>query len=143
MTISEVGLSRGCLDHVSAFAWPKKFQLHDSKHQTTMMLSTTRSKGFDKVLTSIPSATIPSFLLPAFPVTSTRCFSSTQNRASQIGRAPLSIPPGVSVEVVPINTKQGAWGIGGAGNTVKVDGPLGRCNWDLRYTRRRGLIELD
>ncbi|EPE25661.1 Ribosomal protein L6 [Glarea lozoyensis ATCC 20868] len=89
------------------------------------MLSTARSKGLERAFTSIPSATIPSFLLPAFRVTATRCFSTSPSRASQIGRAALSIPPEVKFEILPPVIKKGAWGTGGPGNLVKVEGPLG------------------
>merc|ERR1711964_255681 len=65
------------------------------------MLSTARSKGLERVITSAPSASIPAFLLPAFPTVSTRSFSSSVNRPSQIGRSPLSIPPEVNFTILP------------------------------------------
>ena len=56
----------------------------------------------------------------------------------------MSIPPGVNFEVVPTVVKNGAWGVGGAGNTIKVDGPLGTCGWgdeaSLRCARHKELI---
>jgi hypothetical protein len=112
-------------DHVLDVCISKKFPSFKLEDLTSTMLSTTWSKGLERALTSTPSATIPSFLLPAFPLASTRCFSSSPNRASQIGRAPLSIPPEVKFEILPPVAKKGAWGAGAARSSVKVDGPLG------------------
>ncbi|KAG9239149.1 mitochondrial 54S ribosomal protein YmL16 [Amylocarpus encephaloides] len=90
------------------------------------MLSTARSRGLEKALTSTPTASLPSFLLPAFPLTPVRQFSSSPYRASQIGRAPLSIPPGVTLEVLPQTVKKSGGPIGAPlANIVKVEGPLG------------------
>ncbi|CAG8951173.1 hypothetical protein HYFRA_00007919 [Hymenoscyphus fraxineus] len=77
------------------------------------MLSTARCKAPGLVLSSsssVPSATIPTFLLPALV---SRPFSTTRQRASQIGKAPLSIPPGVKFEVF-------APGMGGSSMTMTI-----------------------
>lgn len=96
------------------------------------MLSTARCKAPGLALSSSPSvATIPTFLLPAL----TRSFSTTPTRSSQIGKAPLSIPPGVKFEVFGpgrnvASGKGGATGgkkLAGEGRgSVFVEGPLGR-----------------
>merc|ERR1712225_175727 len=93
------------------------------------MLSTARSKGLERVITSAPSASIPAFLLPAFPTVSTRSFSSSVNRPSQIGRAPLSIPPEVNFTILPPPVrKNGRASPIAARPTVQIEGPLGKMS---------------
>lgn len=89
------------------------------------MLSTARSKGLERAIASAPSASIPSFLLPAFPSVSARSFSCSSPRASQIGRAPISIPPEVTLTVLPPRARKNGWAPLGNRPTVKVEGPLG------------------
>ncbi|KAH6679800.1 ribosomal protein-like protein L6 [Halenospora varia] len=91
------------------------------------MLSTARSKGLERAIASAPSASIPAFLLPAFPIAHSRAFSSTPLCASQIGRAPLSIPPEVKFEVLPAPLKKNGWANPLASReTVQIEGPLGK-----------------
>ncbi|CZS92811.1 probable MRPL6-mitochondrial ribosomal protein, large subunit [Rhynchosporium agropyri] len=85
------------------------------------MLSTALLKGLERVISAVPSASIPAFLLPAFPAISTRAFSSSTARPSQIGRAPLSIPPEVTFTILPPPERKN-------GATVNIEGPLGRMS---------------
>ncbi|KAK6602312.1 54S ribosomal protein L6 [Botrytis cinerea] len=93
------------------------------------MLSTARSKGISQVLTSAPSVSIPSFLLPAFPIAS-RSFSASTCRNSHIGSAVLSIPPEVTFKVIP--PPPPARGSAVAGRpVVKIEGPLGKMSMSI------------
>ncbi|TVY85304.1 Mitochondrial 54S ribosomal protein L6 [Lachnellula suecica] len=96
------------------------------------MLSTARSKGLERATTSTPSASIPAFLLPAFPIASSRSFSSSTPRASQIGKAALSIPPGVEFNVLPPPArKNGYFSPIVAKETVQIEGPLGKMSMTI------------
>ncbi|TVY92446.1 54S ribosomal protein L6, mitochondrial [Lachnellula willkommii] len=96
------------------------------------MLSSARSKGLERAIASAPSASIPAFLLPAFPIASSRSFSSSPSRASQIGRAPLSIPPGVDFNVLPPPArKNGYFSPVVAKSTVRIEGPLGKMSMTI------------
>lgn len=88
------------------------------------MLSTTR-KGLERAIAFAPTASIPSFLLPAFPVVQSRSFSASTTRPSQIGRAPLSIPPEVKFNIIPAAQKNGRGSAVAALPTVEIEGPLG------------------
>ncbi|KAH6713793.1 putative mitochondrial 54S ribosomal protein YmL16 [Leptodontidium sp. 2 PMI_412] len=93
------------------------------------MLSTTRSKGLERAIASAPLASIPAFLLPAFPAVSSRSFSSSPNRPSQIGRAPLSIPPEVNFTILPPPArKNGRASPIAARPIVHIEGPLGKMS---------------
>ncbi|KAH7346545.1 ribosomal protein-like protein L6 [Rhexocercosporidium sp. MPI-PUGE-AT-0058] len=93
------------------------------------MLSTARSKGFERAIASAPSVSIPAFLLPAFPAVSSRSFSSSPNHPSQIGRAPLSIPPEVNFTILaPSAKKNGRVSPIAARPTVHIEGPLGKMS---------------
>lgn len=93
------------------------------------MLSTARSKGLSQVLTSTSSVSIPSFLLPAFPIAS-RSFSASTCRNSHIGSAVLSIPPEVTFKVIP--PPPPARGSAVAGRpVVKIEGPLGKMSMSI------------
>lgn len=90
------------------------------------MFSTARSKGLEKAITSSPSFSLPAFLLPAFPVVPSRSFSASTSRPSQIGRAPLSIPPEVNFSVLPPpGRKNGRISALAARPRVVIEGPLG------------------
>ncbi|RDL37172.1 putative 60S ribosomal protein L6 [Venustampulla echinocandica] len=95
------------------------------------MLSTARSKGLERAIASAPSASIPSFLLPAFPLVPARSFSSSSPRASQIGRAPISIPPEVSLTVLPPRIRKNGWAPLGNRPTIKIEGPLGQMSMTI------------
>ncbi|KAF4637663.1 hypothetical protein G7Y89_g426 [Cudoniella acicularis] len=96
------------------------------------MLSTTRSKGLERAIASAPSASIPAFLLPAFPISQSRPFSSTPQHASQIGKAALSIPPGVNFTVLPPLARKNCWALPlAARSTVQIEGPLGKMSMTI------------
>lgn len=88
------------------------------------MLSTARSKGLERAIASAPTASIPAFLLPAFPI-GTRSFSASTSRPSQIGRAPLSIPPEVNFTILPPPVRKNGRASIAARPTVEIEGPLG------------------
>jgi len=90
------------------------------------MLSTTRKRGLERAIASSNSASIPSFLLPAFQNVPARTFSTSYARESHIGKAPLSIPPEVNFVVAePQIVKNGRRGTVSARPTVSIEGPLG------------------
>ncbi|KAB8293794.1 hypothetical protein EYC80_009278 [Monilinia laxa] len=93
------------------------------------MLSTARSKGLSQVLTSTASVSIPSFLLPAFPVAA-RSFSSSTCRNSHIGSAALSIPPEVNFTVIPPPLPAKGSAVLGR-PVVKIEGPLGKMSMSI------------
>ncbi|TGO45786.1 hypothetical protein BCON_0365g00040 [Botryotinia convoluta] len=93
------------------------------------MLSTARSKGISQVLTSTPSVSIPSFLLPAFPIAS-RSFSASTCRNSHIGSAVLSIPPEVTFKVIPPPPPARGSAVTGR-PVVKIEGPLGKMSMSI------------
>jgi len=87
------------------------------------MFSTARSNVLGKAISLGPSISLPSFLVPAFPASS-RSFSASSSHSSQIGRAPLSIPPEVNFSVLPAPAKKNVRYPGGS--IVSIDGPLGK-----------------
>ncbi|CAL3962535.1 unnamed protein product [Diplocarpon coronariae] len=96
------------------------------------MLSTARSKGLERAVFSATSVSIPAFLLPALPAVSSRSFSSTPNRPSQIGRAPLSIPPEVNFTILPPPIQKNDHGSPiSARPTVHIEGPLGKMSMTI------------
>lgn len=76
-----------------------------------------------------PTATLPSFLVPAFHTAQTtprRPFSATTNRPSKLGRTPLSIPPGVELEIGDLFAKKDMTSyLRRQKRNVTVTGPLG------------------
>lgn len=89
------------------------------------MLSTARSRVLDRAIASAPSISLPTFLLPAFPIAS-RSFSASTSRNSHIGGAPLTIPPEVNFTIVPPPPRNNGGSLQSAvGPTVHVEGPLG------------------
>ncbi|KAF8864832.1 putative mitochondrial 54S ribosomal protein YmL16 [Acephala macrosclerotiorum] len=94
------------------------------------MLSTARSKGLERAIASAPTASIPAFLLPAFPVGS-RSFSASTSRPSQIGRAPLSIPPEVNFTILPPPVRKNGRAPIAARPTVEIEGPLGKMSMTI------------
>ncbi|KUJ23083.1 ribosomal protein-like protein L6 [Mollisia scopiformis] len=96
------------------------------------MLSTARSKGLERAIASAPTAPIPEFLLPGFPVRSSRSFSASTCRTSQIGRAPLSIPPEVNFNILPPPVrKNGRASPLATRPTVEIEGPLGKMSMTI------------
>lgn len=74
---------------------------------------------------------IPTFLLPAFsrPVTS-RTFTTSAPCQSKIGSAPLSVPQGVTFQVIAPSAK-GRGSRSQAMSTVHIKGPLGELSMDV------------
>ncbi|KAI9054574.1 hypothetical protein LZ554_001727 [Drepanopeziza brunnea f. sp. 'monogermtubi'] len=95
------------------------------------MLSTARSKGLERAITYAPSVSIPAFLLPAFPAVSSRSFSASSNCPSQIGRAPLSIPPEVNFTILPPRARKNGRSPIAARPTVQIEGPLGKISMTI------------
>lgn len=90
------------------------------------MLSTTRIRALERAIGSSNPISLPSFLLPAFQTTSSRSFSATSQRESQIGKAPLSIPPEVNFTVIaPPKTKNGRQSPLSDRPMVSIEGPRG------------------
>lgn len=90
------------------------------------MLSTARVKGLERVATSPFLISLPSFLLPAFPLSSSRSFSASAQRPSHIGRAPLSIPPDVTLTINQSTVKKNLKALDAAANpVVEIEGPKG------------------
>jgi large subunit ribosomal protein L6 len=80
----------------------------------------------ERVTTSPSLISLPSFLLPAFPLSSSRSFSASAQRPSHIGRAPLSIPPEVTFTVHnPIPKKNIKALDASADPIVEIEGPKG------------------
>ncbi|PSS22286.1 hypothetical protein M430DRAFT_17846 [Amorphotheca resinae ATCC 22711] len=90
------------------------------------MFSTARARGLERAVASPISISLPSFLLPAFPVVPSRSFSASANRPSQIGRAPLSIPPEVSFTILQPDAPKNGRAL--AQSTVEIKGPLGKLS---------------
>lgn len=101
------------------------------------MLSTARRRGLERAITSTPSTSLPSFLLPAFHIP--RSFSTSPQCSSQIGRAPLSIPPEVNFSIIPPPLpKKGKVTTVPGRPTVHIEGPLG-MNWKTDTGKKRRL----
>ncbi|KAI2486796.1 60S ribosomal protein L6 [Pyrenophora tritici-repentis] len=78
-----------------------------------------------------PSDSIPTFLVPAFARPSPhRTFTSTTPCQSKIGSLPLSIPQGVTFQVVAPSAKARASRVQ-AMSTVHIKGPLGELSMDI------------
>ncbi|RDW75057.1 putative 60S ribosomal protein L6 [Coleophoma cylindrospora] len=92
------------------------------------MFSTVRVRGLEKAIASTSSISIPSFLLPAFPVTSSRAFSASASQSSHIGSAPLSIPPEVNFSIVQPAPRKNGRSIVAARPVVEIEGPLGKMS---------------
>lgn len=94
------------------------------------MLSTTRVKVVERAIGSVPSILLPSFLLPAFPVTS-RAFSASPSNSSHTGKTPLSIPPEVNFTVIrPVQRKNARYSANPARPVAEIEGPLGTIHFD-------------
>ncbi|KAF2739718.1 mitochondrial 54S ribosomal protein YmL16 [Polyplosphaeria fusca] len=81
---------------------------------------------------SIPaSASIPTFLLPAFHIpTSSRSFSSSSPCQSKIGSAPLSVPPEVSFKIVAPSARARTHRVQPM-STAHIKGPLGELSMEI------------
>ena len=77
------------------------------------------------------SNSIPTFLLPAFarPAAS-RAFTTTSPCQSKIGSAPLSVPNGVTFDIVAPSTKGRGTRVQ-AMSTVHIKGPLGELSMQI------------
>ncbi len=100
--------------------------LDETGVSNTTMLLTTGARGLQRAIASSSSISIPSFLLPAFQMIPSRAFSATSDRESQVGKAPLTIPPEVNFTVIePQIPKNGRHSAVSARPTVSIEGPLG------------------
>src|SRR5438105_13928619 len=100
------------------------------KSIATMLLSARRIVYQSAIASTAPTSLLPLFLLPAFqPLTpSKRTFSSTPSHASQVGRAPISVPPEVTLRVLEptVIFKSRRRGDGDEnGPIIEVEGPRG------------------
>ncbi|RFU35096.1 hypothetical protein B7463_g1208, partial [Scytalidium lignicola] len=116
------------------------------------MLSTIGSRGFERVITSYSSASIPSFLLPAFGQATSRSFSTSLNRPSHIGREPLSIPPEVNFSIIQSPPPKNGFKAGVLPKRiVEIEGPLGKMSMTIPpfikikhdTTLRRALVTVE
>lgn len=100
------------------------------------MFSTARARGLERVIISSPSISLPSFLLPAFQIIPCRAFSASATSQSQIGKAPLSIPPEVNFTITPPPpTRYGQHSPGADRPLVTIEGPLGKRRCSNFYSR--------
>jgi len=78
-----------------------------------------------------PSDSIPTFLLPAlFRTPASRNFTTTSPCQSKIGSLPLSVPQGVTLNIVAPSAK-GRGTRTQAMSTVHIKGPLGELSMDV------------
>ncbi|PSN73706.1 mitochondrial 54S ribosomal protein YmL16 [Corynespora cassiicola Philippines] len=78
-----------------------------------------------------PSESIPTFLLPAFRSTRPRTFATTTPCQSKIGSAPLSVPPGVTFNILPPSSRGAKGSRSQAMPVVHVKGPLGELSMEI------------
>lgn len=102
------------------------------------MFAPSRGRVLEKALTaSKSSATLPSFLLPAFQPAPAqaqprRPFSSTQPRPSKLGRTPISLPPSVEISVgEPFVRKDPTTYLRIPKRIVNIKGPLGELGLEI------------
>jgi large subunit ribosomal protein L6 len=76
------------------------------------------------------TTSLPAFLLPALHRPTSRTFSCSAPCASKIGSAPLSVPPGVTFNVVAPSAK-GRGSRVQAMSTVHIKGPLGELSMEV------------
>ncbi|KAF2874499.1 mitochondrial 54S ribosomal protein YmL16 [Massariosphaeria phaeospora] len=76
------------------------------------------------------SASIPTFLLPAFHTPAPRTFATTSPCHSKIGSAPLSLPPDVSFKII-VPPASGRGARVQPMSTVQVKGPLGELSMQV------------
>jgi large subunit ribosomal protein L6 len=78
-----------------------------------------------------PSASLPTFLLPAFARSpSVKTFTTTSPCQSKIGSAPLSVPQGVTFNIVAPSAKGRGTRLQ-AMSTVQIKGPLGELSMQI------------
>lgn len=94
------------------------------------MLSSARARGLERAIASSSSISIPSFLVPAFHVAPLRAFSATTSSQSQIGRAPLSIPPEVNFSIIQPVESRNDRALGVSPRPIaSIEGPLGKGSY--------------
>ncbi|KAJ4318520.1 54S ribosomal protein L6 mitochondrial [Neodidymelliopsis sp. IMI 364377] len=74
---------------------------------------------------------IPAFLLPSLQRSAPRTFTTTARCQSKIGSLPLSVPPGVSFNIVVPAAKGGKGVRTQSMSTVHVKGPLGELSMEI------------
>lgn len=111
---------------------PENFRQANCTHQHIMFAPARRRCAQSLAKASIqPADSIPTFLLPALArSTAPRTFSTTSPCQSKIGSAALSVPPGVSFEVIAPSAK-GRGSRVQAMSTVNVRGPLGELSMEI------------
>jgi len=95
-----------------------------------MLAPRTARQALQRAVTSTSSTvTLPGFLVPAFQTTqnaSRRNFSATTHRPSKLGRTPLSVPPGVELEIGDLFVKKDMTSyLKTYKRRITVKGPLG------------------
>ncbi|KAF2193535.1 mitochondrial 54S ribosomal protein YmL16 [Zopfia rhizophila CBS 207.26] len=95
------------------------------------MFNPARRRCVQSVAVANSSASIPSFLLPAFLAPTVRSFATTSPCLSKIGGAPLSIPPEVTFKVIPPPPARGRGSRIQPMSTVQVKGPLGELSMQI------------
>ncbi|KAH7312344.1 putative 60S ribosomal protein L6 [Stachybotrys elegans] len=102
------------------------------------MIAPAWGKALGHAALSAPSATLPSFLVPAlqkktFTLSPRRHpFSTTSTRPSKLGRTPISLPDGVDLLVgEPITMKDPTSYKSTVKRVVTVTGPLGELKLDI------------
>ncbi|KAL2150671.1 hypothetical protein VTH82DRAFT_7234 [Thermothelomyces myriococcoides] len=94
----------------------------------------TGRQALQRALAATPSSTVtlPGFLVPAFQTPTVRNFSATTNRPSKLGRTPLSVPPGVELQISePYLKKNMTSYLKTYKRNITVTGPLGTLNLEI------------
>ncbi|KAK4180082.1 ribosomal protein L6, alpha-beta domain-containing protein [Triangularia setosa] len=100
-----------------------------------MLASSTTRRALASCSSSSTATVLPSFLVPALQTTANaprRTFSATANRQSKLGRNPISIPPGVDLQVGDLFVKKDVTTyLRTKMRKVVVKGPLGQLELDI------------
>ncbi|KAF2196910.1 60S ribosomal protein-like protein L6 [Delitschia confertaspora ATCC 74209] len=93
------------------------------------MFTPARRRCAQGVANASSTASIPTFLLPAFQTA--RTFGTTSPCLSKIGSAPLSIPPEVTFKVIPPPPVRGRVTRVQPMSTAQIKGPLGELSMQI------------
>ncbi|KAL2174553.1 mitochondrial 54S ribosomal protein uL6m [Thermothelomyces heterothallicus CBS 202.75] len=99
-----------------------------------MLAVRTGRQALQRALAATPSSavTLPGFLVPAFQTPTARNFSATTHRPSKLGRTPLSVPPGVELQISePYIKKNMTSYLKTYKRNITVTGPLGTLNLEI------------
>ena len=107
----------------------QKLRQHPVVHIHIMFAPARRRCALALANSSSPAAdSIPTFLLPRFA--SPRSFTSSARCNSKIGSLPLSVPPGVELNIVaPKGAVKGARAM--SARTAHIKGPLGELSLEI------------